>query len=117
MVTVAGHATMSELTPDVFDRFDAVGAQIRRRLAAICDGLPLQVTGSGSLFKITATATPIRDYRSAATADKAWEATASLALLAEGFLLTPTLSGAVSTVTTPEQIDAFLAAFERIVAL
>ncbi len=117
MVAVAGFATMSELTPDAFDRLDAMGALIRRRLAAICDGLPLQVTGSGSLFKVTATGATIRNYRDAATTDKAWETTASLALLADGFLLTPTLSGAVSTVTKPEQIDAFLAAFERIVAL
>ena len=44
-------------------------------------GLPLQVTGAGSLFKVTATARTLRDYRDAATADKRWEALCSLALL------------------------------------
>lgn len=117
MVTVAGFATMTELTQEAFDRLGAMGALIRQRLARICDGLPLQITGSGSLFKVTATGTSIRNYRDAATSDKAWESTASLALVSDGFLMTPTLSGTVSTVTTPEQIDDFLAAFGHIIAL
>lgn len=117
MVTVAGFATMSELTPAAFEALADTGAMIRQRLAAICDGLPLQVTGEGSLFKITATSRTIRDYRDSATSDKGWETLASLALLSDGFLLTSSLAGTISTVTTPAQIDAFLASFERIVSL
>jgi glutamate-1-semialdehyde 2,1-aminomutase len=115
MVAAAGYATMNALTPEVFDRLATTGDMIRKRLSAICDGLPLQVTGSGSLFKITATGRNIRNYRDAATSDKKWETTASLALLTEGFLLTPSCSGTVSTVTTQDQVEAFLSAFERIV--
>ncbi len=115
MTAVAGTATMRALTPEIFDRIGALGVLVRQRLGAIADGLPLQVTGAGSLFKVTATAQTIRSYRDAATADKAWEATASLALLSEGFLLTPSLSGCISAVTTMAELEGFLAAFERIV--
>jgi glutamate-1-semialdehyde aminotransferase len=90
---------------------------VRRRLAEICEGLPLRVTGAGSLFKITATGAAIRNYRDAATANKRWEQVASLALLNEGFLLTTSCSGCVSTVTTEDEIDAFLRAVERVVNL
>ncbi|GGE50327.1 aspartate aminotransferase family protein [Agaricicola taiwanensis] len=115
MVAVAGYATMERLTPEVFAAFNRTGDDIRRRLAAICEGLPLQVTGSGSLFKITATGNTIRNYRDGAASNKAWENAVSLAMLNEGFLMTPTLSGAISTVTTPEQIDVFIDAFKTIV--
>jgi glutamate-1-semialdehyde 2,1-aminomutase len=115
MTAVAGRATMEALTPEVFERIGALGAHVRERLAVLADGLPLQVTGAGSLFKITATARAIRNYRDAAANDKAWERTASLALLNAGFLLTPTLSGCVSAVTTREELDGFLDAFAHIV--
>ncbi len=115
MVAVAGFATMSLLTPEAFAKLDRMGATIRKRLTEICDGLPLQVTGTGSLFKITATASPIRHYRDAATANKAWEAAVSLALINEGFVMTPTLSGTASMVTSEAEIEAFLGAFAKIV--
>lgn len=115
MVAIAGRATMEQLTPEVFDRINALGASVRQRLGKICDGLPLQVTGAGSLFKITATNRPIRNYRDAATANKKWEQVASLALLNEGFLLTNSMSGCVSAVTTAEEVDAFLGAVATIV--
>ena len=115
MTAVAGKATMEALTPEVFQRIGALGGYVRERLAEITEGLPLQVTGAGSLFKVTATGRTIRNYRDAATANKAWENTASLALLTAGYLLTPTLSGCISAVSTHAELDGFLAAFQRIV--
>lgn len=114
VTAVAGLATMQALTPELFGRIGALGDYVRTRLRAILDGLPLQVTGTGSLFKVTATAQTIYNYRDAASADKAWEATASLALLSAGFLLTPNLAGCVSAATTRADLDRFLDAFERI---
>jgi glutamate-1-semialdehyde 2,1-aminomutase len=116
MVAVAGLATMSLMTQDAFAELDRMGERVRKRLAEICDGLPLQVTGTGSLFKVTATPHEIRNYRDAASANKAWETTVSLALLNAGFLLTPTLSGTVSLVTKEAEIDALADAFAGIVA-
>ncbi len=115
-MAVAGRATMEALTPAVFDDLAALGQYARDGLARIATGLPLQVTGAGSLFKITATARALHDYRDAATSDKRWEALASLALLNEGFMVTPSMSGCVSTVTTRADVDALLAAFRQVVA-
>ena len=114
MVGVAGLATMTELTPQVFEQINGLGAYARERLQALCEGLPLQITGAGSLFKVTATNRTIRNYRDAAQADKKWEQLASLALLNEGFMLTPTLSGCISAVTTRAEVDAFLVAFDSV---
>ena len=115
-MAVAGRATMEALTPAVFADLAALGQYARDGLARIAAGMPLQVTGAGSLFKVTATGRTLHDYRDAATSDKAWEALASLALLNEGFLLTTTMSGCVSTVTTRADVDALLAAFRHVVA-
>ncbi len=107
----AGKATLDALTPDAFAALDAVGEAIRSRLRQMCGGLPLRITGAGSLFKISATPADITDYRTAATADREWQEIAALALLAEGFLLAPSLHGCVSTATTDDHVEAFLAAF------
>ena len=111
----AGQATMEALTPDVFENFDAAGERLRARLRRICDGLPLTVTGVGSLFKVNATAAEITDYRSAATADKVWQQLASLALLNEGYWLSKGLQGCISTATTDEHVDGLLEAFAALV--
>jgi glutamate-1-semialdehyde 2,1-aminomutase len=112
---VAGRATLEALTPDALGAMNAAGERLRRELRRICSGLPLQVTGTASLFKITATPHPIADYRDASGADLAWQEAASLALLVEGFWLTPQLHGCLATATRDEHIDAFLDAFARVV--
>ncbi len=62
----AGLATLRALTPDVFHRMNAMGADVRSRLSAAFTSLSLQVT-LGSLFKVSASHEPISDYRSAVT--------------------------------------------------
>jgi glutamate-1-semialdehyde 2,1-aminomutase len=116
MTSIAGRTTMEQLTPAVFAQIAALGEYARHGLADAARGLPLQVTGKASLFKVTATDRPLRNYRDSATADKKWEALASLALLNEGFVMTPTLSGCISAVTTREDVDALIAAFRGVVA-
>jgi glutamate-1-semialdehyde 2,1-aminomutase len=115
MTAVAGRVTMETLTPEALAQMNELGAYARERLRSSTRGLPLQVTGAGSLFKVTATNRPIRNYRDAATTDKTWETTCSLALLNEGFVLTPTMSGCTSLVTTSADIDALVAAFESVI--
>jgi glutamate-1-semialdehyde 2,1-aminomutase len=117
MTAAAGLATMQALTPDMFDRLAATGEQVRASLRRICDGLPLQVTGAGSLFKLTATDRAIRNYRDAVTTDREWEDVASLELLARGYLMTTQLQGCVSAVTTQADIDGLLAAIADIVRM
>ncbi|HEX6975301.1 MAG TPA: aminotransferase class III-fold pyridoxal phosphate-dependent enzyme, partial [Vicinamibacterales bacterium] len=115
MTAIAGRVTMEALTPEALGRMNELGGYARERLRASTSGLPLQVTGAGSLFKVTATSRPIRNYRDAATADKAWESACSLALLNEGFVLTPTMSGCTSLVTSRADVDALVAAFESVI--
>ena len=111
----AGKATLELLTPETLATLNRRGQSVREELHDTCKGLPLQVTGAGSLFKITATAEPIRDYRNSVTADRSWEAYASLELLNRGFLLTGQLQGCLSTVTADAEIEALLASIRHIV--
>jgi glutamate-1-semialdehyde 2,1-aminomutase len=112
---VAGKATLDVLTPEVFQSLNATGEALLRELTRICKGLPLQVNGLGSVFKITATSCPLVNHRASVTADLAWQELASLELLSDGFFLTPQLHGCIATTTTQAEIGGFLEAFQRIV--
>jgi glutamate-1-semialdehyde 2,1-aminomutase len=111
----AGLATMQVLTPEAFDQINTRGQQMRERLGEVCEGLPLTVTGAGSLFKVNASDHPIASYRDSASVDGAWQQTASLALLTKGFLLSKGLQGCVSTATAEAEIDDLANAFAEIV--
>lgn len=115
VTAAAGCATLDELTIEAFAQINALGKQVRRRLREVCEGLPLSITGAGSLFKINATARVIRDYRDAMTVDREWERIASLALLNEGFMLTSSLHGCVSTRTTAAETDTLIEVFSALV--
>ena len=107
----AGKATLDAWTRETIAAVNGRAARLRDGLAAACAGWPLQVTGVGSFVKVTATAESLVDHRAMLTADRSWQEAMSLALLGDGFLVTPDLQGCLSTATTPEQIDAFVAAF------
>ena len=107
----AGLATLKALTPACHDQLNSTADVVRQRLSALCEGLPLTVTGAGPLFKINATGRNIRDHRDTVTVDKEWESLASLALLNDGIMLTPSLRGCISLATTAGQTDAFVDAF------
>jgi len=111
----AGKATLDAWTPDAIERLNTEGERARAALRRALDGLPFQVTGAGSLFKICATSRPIVDQRTSEEADAEWEDLASLALVNEGFFLTSRLHGCLSTATTAEDVDAFVAAVQRVV--
>ena len=78
---------------------------------------PLQVSGLGSLFKVSATAESLTDYRATLTCDLEWQQLASLALSNDGIFFNPQLNGCVATTTTTEQIEMFLHAFAGIVSM
>ena len=116
MTMAAGKATLDRWTPEVIARLNATTERLRQDLGAICAGMPLRISGTGSLFKITATSADLVDHRAMLTADRHWQELLSLALLAEGFLLTPGLQGCLSTATTVQQIEAFLETVRRLLA-
>ena len=87
---------------------------MRQHLSEACLGMPLQVTGAGSLFKVNATSCEIKDYRDSLTADKEWERIASLAMLNEGFMVTQSMQGCVSTETTAYEVNSFIDVFSTL---
>ncbi|MBA2304405.1 MAG: aspartate aminotransferase family protein [Acidobacteria bacterium] len=114
MTMTAGLATLRMLKPEVIESLNGKGARVRDELRRLCSGLPLQVTGVGSLFKVSATGNELVNYRSTLQTDVTWQETASLALLNEGCLLTTQLHGCVAMSTSDQQIDLLLAAFDHL---
>jgi glutamate-1-semialdehyde 2,1-aminomutase len=101
LTMAAGLAALEAFDTMAVDRLNRLGDTLRSRLKAgfAEGGVPAQVTGHGSLFRLHLTAAPIRDYRSSypGAAAKKKLAAIHLAMLEAGILLTPNCSGALST--------------------
>ncbi len=117
MTMVAGEATLRALTPDVYERMDALGATLRAKLQAVLDELEVQavVTGIGSLFAISFGVDSVRDYRSKLRGDSAMSSAVFTGLLNEGVLLQEKCAGALSVLTTEAEVDALVDAVGRVV--
>ena len=64
----AGIATLDLLTRDAIERLNGEGDAVRARVATACrqSGLPLTVTGKGSLIGVHPVAGPVRNAAEAA---------------------------------------------------
>jgi glutamate-1-semialdehyde 2,1-aminomutase len=117
---VAGYEAMAMLTHEEFDRLAALGERVRVGLANIIEarGLSWQVTGQASLFKLHAHPRQLVDYRSSlpTPAEQAAVEQFYMAMLAEGFIMTPDLAGAVSTPMSDAVIDELVSAADRVLA-
>ena len=106
----AGLASLQQLDQAAYDHLNGLGERLRQRVAdAIAGtGVPAQVTGMGSLFRIHPHQRPVSDYRTAypTDAEKAMMARLHPWLVEQGYLLTPNLSGALSTPMTAAEVDA-----------
>jgi glutamate-1-semialdehyde 2,1-aminomutase len=115
---VAGYESMAMLTPDAFDRLAALGERVRVGLANIIEGrgLSWQVTGQASLFKLHPHPRRLVDYRSSLPlpAEQAAMEEFYLAMLGQGFVLTPELAGAVSTPMTDQHVDDLITAADTV---
>ncbi len=113
---VAGAATMTELTPNVYRRLAELTEMLRQGVRMVCSELeqPVLVTGIGSLFGIHFTEQPIRNYRDIAASDKSLAERMFMGMLNEGFLLAPNLVGALSMALGEMEVDAFVRAFRRV---
>jgi len=67
LTMAAGRAAMEALPPEAIDRLNALGAQARAALgeAFAAAGVPGQVSGMGSLFRVHFHARPLTGYRAA----------------------------------------------------
>ena len=113
----AGEVVMNHLTPDVYERMNALGGELRAKLRAVFDEfeVPAQVTGIGSLFGIHFTSEEITDYRSVVRGNQMMRAAMFTGLLNEGVLLQGAAAGAMNSLTTGSEIDTLVDATRRVV--
>ncbi|TME55759.1 MAG: aspartate aminotransferase family protein [Chloroflexi bacterium] len=114
----AGLATMSELTPDVYNELNRQGARVAEHLSEVFAShqVPVQVNSVGSLFALHFTDTPVVDYRTMAAANKKMTRDLFLGLVNQGVLMAPRAMGALSTPMLEQDIQQFIDAVERVVA-
>ena len=111
----AGIATLDLLTRDVIDRLNANGEALAARVRKACSasGLPLTVTGRGSLIGIHPVAGPVTSATEAAGGDRRILRALHLSLLARGIFSAARQFYVLSTAMTPGDSDAFMAAFNE----
>ncbi|HXH12914.1 MAG TPA: aspartate aminotransferase family protein [Alphaproteobacteria bacterium] len=110
----AGLATLRALNPAAYERLNHMGTELRRRMQALCNryGVPVQVTGEGSLFGIHWSATPVTDYRSSQRANKSLSSKFFLHALNNGIFFTTRGGGCLSLPMTEAELGAFLDVLE-----
>ena len=113
----AGEAVMNRLTPEVYDRMNALGGELRAKLSAVFDEfeVPAQVTGVGSLFGIHFTSEEITDYRTVVRGDQAMRQALFVGLLNEGILLQSGAAGAMNSLTSEADIDTLVDGTRRVI--
>lgn len=104
----AGLAAVELLTADVIADLNELGQRCRDEIreAITAAGMPWQVVGAGSLFRIHPTSRPLSDYRSTRVADDARSvlATTMTELLNLGVFIDPGGFGCLSTVMEEEDV-------------
>jgi glutamate-1-semialdehyde 2,1-aminomutase len=106
MGLVAGLATLELLSPAVLQRLNAQADALRADLAGAFNevGIPVQITGLGSLFALHLTQHPVRSYRDTLEAKTALRHQIFLGLYNEGILIDPRGVGNLSTVLGDSEI-------------
>jgi glutamate-1-semialdehyde 2,1-aminomutase len=114
----AGLAAMQAMTPAEFDRLEALGARLRGRLgdAFRAAGIPGQVTGAGSLFRLLLTDRPLHSYRDLDQRAEARMERLFHALLDAGVLLHTTGLGCLSTPMGDAEVEELAGVVERALA-
>ncbi len=112
----AAAATLDLLTPEAIEALGRQGDALRARLAAVAGdrGVPLTVTGAGSLLGLHFTPGPVRAFRDTWAEDRELGRGVFLGLVNEGVLTDPRGAACLSTVTTDADLDVVVAAFARV---
>ena len=110
VAAAAGLATLRELTPDVFERLDALGGRLGSGISAAIDraGSDARVSVVGSLFQVVR-----GDGVTAFATGVTGGPTLFLALLREGFYVAPRGMGAIPAIATGSDIDDLAVAIGR----
>ena len=111
----AGRVSMEKLPETEAERLDALGAYIREGLAEALDGarVPGQVTGAGSLFGVHLNDRELTGYQSweGPPEEGALRARVAEGVFSRGAVISPALTGCLSTPMTEEDANALLDAF------
>ncbi|HEY1292996.1 MAG TPA: aspartate aminotransferase family protein [Chloroflexota bacterium] len=114
---VAGFEAMTMLTPSEYERLGELGDSVRTGLADLLEtrGVPWQVAGQGSLFKLHPHPRTVFDYPSSLPSrdEQLQMERFYQAMLGEGIVLTPELAGCTSTPMTNTEVEALLSAADR----
>lgn len=120
MSAAAGIAAMNKLTPQAFERLDAMGVRMRDGINRIfrASGQNAQAAGDGSLFQIVPTDRPIENYRSvpqdAASFD--WLDRLHQGLMCAGVIISFRGLSCLSTPMGEAEVDEVLGRFEQVCA-
>jgi glutamate-1-semialdehyde 2,1-aminomutase len=108
----SGLATLELLTREAVDGLNRMGDRLRAELARVfgAAGIPVAITGLGSLFGIHLTDREVRTIRDAASGDAALRHRIFLGLYNEGILLDPRGVGTLSTAIGEGEVTRFLEA-------
>jgi glutamate-1-semialdehyde 2,1-aminomutase len=112
----AGLAAVRALTPEAITALNRRGDRLRAgwTRAGVETGVPLAVTGRGSLLGLHFTAGPIRDIRDTWGEDRSLGHAVFLSMMNEGFLIDPRGVSCLSTATTDDDVDEAVEALARI---
>ncbi|GHD37230.1 aspartate aminotransferase family protein [Nocardiopsis kunsanensis] len=119
----AGVATLKTIDPETYTELNRQGDRLRETLnkEAESSGLPLHVTGTGSLFNLHACSGPVTGFRDAQDVAGDLQQALFLGLLEEGVIVAPRGMGCLSTAMTEDDLRFFqekvLGVAERIDAL
>jgi len=113
----AGLATMRKMTPEAYERLNALGDSLRDQLSAMLRdrGIAAQVFGRGSLFAVRLTHDELRDWRSVSrhVASEPIYGQLSHEMLGRGILMSQRgITGTLSTPMGPAEIGAFVEALD-----
>ena len=117
LTMVAGHAAMAAMTPSAFDELNALGERARVALTEVFEelGIPGQVTGVGSLFKLHLHDAPIRTLQDAFPSSGIPSVDhLRLALINEGYFMGTGCLGCLSTATTEAHVEGLCNAVRRV---
>lgn len=111
----AGVAVLENLTQEVYTHLHELGDTLRAGVRALADthAIPLQITGAGHFFSFHWTTTPVTDFASAITTDKALIGRLILSLYNEGFVMMSAQAGTLSSPMTTRHVEDLVGAVER----
>ena len=115
---VAGATTLELLTPAVIDQLNRRAEELRQDIedAFAQVGIPVQITGLGSLFAMHLTRNPVRSYRDTLSGDEELRHRLFLGLFNEGILIDPRGVGTLSTALGDPELAQFSTALRRVLS-